>query len=63
MDVSHPCKNALVSFLCTLIDEQVFHLTNSQSVGQDKILSCRDLLFQIIFSDTQQLLKALYECQ
>ena len=49
MDVIYPCKNALVSFLCTLIDEQVFHLKNSQSVGQDKILSCRGLSFQILF--------------
>ena len=36
-------------FLCTLIDEQVFHLTNSQSVGQEKIFSSRDLSFQILF--------------
>ena len=46
-DELYPCKIAYRFFLCTLIDEQEFHLEDVQFVGQDKILSYQDLSSQI----------------
>ena len=46
-DELYPCKNVLGLFLCTLIDEQEFHLEDVKFASQGKNFSYQDLLSQI----------------
>ena len=46
-DELFPCKIASGLFLCTLTNEQEFHLEDVQFAGQDKILSYQDFSSQI----------------
>ena len=46
-DELYPCESALGLFLCTLINEQEFHLEDVQFAGQEIFLSYQDLSSQI----------------